>query len=546
MPILIKLLVALLALNSALTFQNRWPTVGVRWTPELSIDLAVLLLVLALAAARWSLAGRALRNALIGVYLALILGRYVDVTVPALMGRSINLYWDSQHVPRVAALFADSVARWQLLLGVLALLAFLAALIALLRWALGTILAALARPAVRRWLGALSLALLALYGAGRLSPRLPTEHWFALPVAGMFAEQIRLVLAATVFRDRNWLAARPPLPESDLMRLERGDLFVLFFESYGALVFDDPRFAAPLAGEYAELERSLAAAGWRSASARVESSTFGGVSWLAHSSLLSGLRIADQGDYQDLLASDRATLAGRFAAAGYRTVAVMPGLKYPWPEGDFYRFDRIYNTERLDYRGPTYGWMAIPDQYSLYRVHQIETAPAGRPPLFVFFPTINSHAPFAPLPPYQPDWTRFDAGTVAPAATETVELDRRLDGEALAAAYIQSVRYNLAVLGGYLRQYAPPNALLLVVGDHQPPAVVGGRDISWQVPVHLFSRNAGLVGAFVATGFKPGMTPGATALGGIETLGPLLLRTLDGGQPAQAALPLAIGEHRSR
>lgn len=546
MPILIKLLVALLALNSALTFQNRWPTVGVRWTPELSIDLAVLLLVLALAAARWSLAGRALRNALIGVYLALILGRYVDVTVPALMGRSINLYWDSQHVPRVAALFADSVARWQLLLGVLALLAFLAALIALLRWALGAILAALARPAGRRWLGALSLTLLALYGAGRLSPRLPTEHWFALPVAGMFAEQIRLVLAATVFRDRNWLAGRPPLPESDLMRLERGDLFVLFFESYGALVFDDPRFAAPLAGEFAELERSLAAAGWRSASARVESSTFGGVSWLAHSSLLSGLRIADQGDYQDLLASDRATLAGRFAAAGYRSVAVMPGLKYPWPEGDFYRFDRIYNTERLDYRGPTYGWMAIPDQYSLYRVHQIETAPAGRPPLFVFFPTINSHAPFAPLPPYRPDWTRFDASAAAPAATETVELDRRLDGEALAAAYIQSVRYNLAVLGGYLRQYAPPDALLLVLGDHQPPAVVGGRDISWQVPVHLFSRNAGLVGAFVATGFKPGMTPGATALGGIETLGPLLLRTLDGGQPAQAALPLAIGEHRSR
>ncbi len=546
MPILIKLLVALLALNSALTFQNRWPTVGVRWTPELSIDLAVLLLVLALAAARWSLAGRALRNALIGVYLALILGRYVDVTVPALMGRSINLYWDSQHVPRVAALFADSVARWQLLLGVLALLAFLAALIALLRWALGAILAALARPAGRRWLGALSLTLLALYGAGRLSPRLPTEHWFALPVAGMFAEQIRLVLAATVFRDRNWLAGRPPLPESDLMRLERGDLFVLFFESYGALVFDDPRFAAPLAGEFAELERSLVAAGWRSASARVESSTFGGVSWLAHSSLLSGLRIADQGDYQDLLASDRATLAGRFAAAGYRSVAVMPGLKYPWPEGDFYRFDRIYNTERLDYRGPTYGWMAIPDQYSLYRVHQIETAPAGRPPLFVFFPTINSHAPFAPLPPYRPDWTRFDASAAAPAATETVELDRRLDGEALAAAYIQSVRYNLAVLGGYLRQYAPPNALLLVLGDHQPPAVVGGRDISWQVPVHLFSRNAGLVGAFVATGFKPGMTPGATALGGIETLGPLLLRTLDGGQPAQAASPLAIGEHRSR
>jgi hypothetical protein len=401
-------------------------------------------------------------------------------------------------------------------------------------------LAALARPAGRRWLGALALALLALYGAGRLSPRLPTEHWFALPVAGMFAEQMRLMLAATAFRDRNWLAARPPLPESDLKRLERGDLFVLFFESYGALVFDDPRFAAPLADGFAELERSLAVAGWRSVSARVESSTFGGVSWLAHSSLLSGVRIADQGDYQGLLASDRATLVARFAAAGYRAVAIMPGLKYPWPEGDFYRFDRIYNTERLGYRGPTYGWMAIPDQYSLYRVHRIEATPAGRPPLFVFFPTINSHAPFAPLPPYLADWTRFDAAAAAaPPATDTMELEHRLDGEALAAAYIESVRYNLAVLGGYMRRHAPPNALLLVLGDHQPPAVVGGRDISWQVPVHLFSRDPRLVDAFVTAGFKPGMTPGAAALGGIETLGPLLLRTLHGGRPMRAAAPLA-------
>lgn len=538
---LFALALALFVLNSALTFQNRWPTVGVRWTPEFSIELAVLLLVLALVAAWRGVPNRAAQRVLIGGYLVLILGRYLDVTVPALMGRSINLYWDSQHIPRVAAMFADSVAGWQLMLAILAVLTVLVALVALLCWAFGAVVAALARPVGRRWLGALSLTLLALYGAGRLSARLPTEHWFALPVSGMLAEQFRLMLAATVFRDRGWLVARPPLPTSDLKRLERGDLFVIFFESYGALVFDDPRFAAPLAGEFAALERSLEAAGWRSASARVESSTFGGISWLAHSSLLSGLRIADQGDYQDLLASDRATLAGRFAAAGYRTLAVMPGLKYPWPEGEFYRFDRIYNTERLNYTGPAYGWMVIPDQYSLYRVHRIEATPIERPPLFIFFPTINSHAPFAPLPPYQPDWTQLDAVAAAPAATEAMELNRRLDGEELAAAYIQSVRYNLAVLGGYLCQYAPPNALLLVLGDHQPPAVVGGRDISWQVPVHVFSRDQNLRDAFVAAGFKPGMTPNVTVLGGIETLGPLLLRMLDSRQPTWSKPPLTVG-----
>jgi hypothetical protein len=322
--------------------------------------------------------------------------------------------------------------------------------------------------------------------------------------------------------------------------LQGGDLLVMFFESYGALVFDDPRFARLLTGDFAALEQALEQAGWRTVSARVESSTFGGQSWLAHSSLLSGLRIADEGDYRELLATDRATLAQSFAAAGYRTVAVMPGLRYPWPEGQFYRFDEIYNAERLNYHGPAYGWWAIPDQYSLHRIHQLELEPAtGRTPRFIFFPTINSHAPFAPLPPYQPDWSVFDATAsqaAASGATGSVELNERLDGAALAAAYIESVRYNLAVVGGYLARYAPPNALFIVVGDHQPPAIVGGRDLSWQTPAHLFSRDPALLERFVSRGFRPGMRPGPDVLGGIEEVGPLLLEVLNGANLDSAAL----------
>jgi len=523
-----QLLMALLVLDSALVFQNRWPTPSVRWVGEFSIELVALLLLLVVVVHWRGLPGRAMRRWLVGGYLVLILGRYLDVTAPTLMGRTINLYWDSQHVPQVAAMLVDSVPGGQLGLMAVALLAFLAVLIAVLCWAFDAILAELARPAGRRWLGALAFVLLALYGAGRLSPRLSTERWFALPVSGMFVEQMRLLLAATVWRDRHWVAAQPPLPDSDLKRLKRADVFVLFFESYGALVFDDPRFAAPLAERFTTLAQAVETAGWRSASARVESSTFGGLSWLAHSSLLSGLRIADQTDYQDLLTSDRATLASRFAAAGYRTLAIMPGLKYPWPEGAFYGFDQIYNAERLHYTGPAYGWWAIPDQYSLYRVHQLEVSAVARPPLFVLFPTINSHAPFAPLPPYYASWAQLDQAA-ASAAVKPAALNQRLNGEALAAAYLQSIGYNLAVLGGYLGQYAPSDALLLVLGDHQPPAVVGGRARSWQVPVHLFSPNAKLIDAFTAVGFKPGMVPGKEALGGIEILAPLLLRMLDSG-----------------
>lgn len=526
-----RLALALLLLNSALTFHNRWPTMDVRWAPGLSLDLVVLLLALAVVwrkpLDRWG------RGLLLSGVTLLTLGRYMDVTAPALMGRSIHLYWDSQYLPQVAAMFVDNVAGWQLVFSGVALLILCGALVTVLRWALFTVMAAMGRPVERRVLGALAVGLLTLYGAGRLSARLPTEHWFALPVAPVFIEQIRLALSATLFRNPGWIIAQSPLPALHWTGETPSDVFVIFFESYGALAFDDHRFAGPLAGEFAALEQSLKQAGWSAVSARVESSTFGGGSWLAHASLLSGLRIADQGDYRDLLVSDRQTVVRRFADAGYRTVAVMPGLRYAWPEGQFYEFTAIYNAERLDYRGPAYGWWVIPDQYSLYRIHHAELNQMPRLPLFVFFPTINSHAPFMPLPPYQPDWRHFAALDGRNTAFQAVEMNERLDGAALAAAYIESIRYNLVVLGGYLRQYAPTSALLLVLGDHQPPAIVGGREIPWQVPVHVFSRDPAVLERWVAVGFRPGIIPGSTVLGGIERIGLLLLELGQHSLPPQ-------------
>ncbi|MDZ7622750.1 MAG: sulfatase-like hydrolase/transferase [Candidatus Competibacteraceae bacterium] len=531
----IKLLFALFLLNSALVFHNRWPTVGVRWVSELSLDLTVLLGVLVLLAA-WRPLGRGARGVALVLYLILMLGRYLDVTAPALLGRPINLYWDSRHLPGVAAMLLDGVSGWQILLGGLGLLALVGVLAAVTRWALGTVMAALARPAGHRQLGALSLVLLALYGVGRLSPRLPTERWFALSVGAMLAGQAHSALAATVLHDPRRFTVESPLPDSDLGRLAGGDLLVIFLESYGALVLDDPYFADPLAADFVALQHKLDTAGWTVVSGRVESSTFGGGSWLAHASLLSGVRIADPGDYRSLLASDRSTLVARFAAAGYRTLALQPGLKHPWPEGWFYGFDHILDARRLNYRGPIYGWWAIPDQYSLYWLHQTAVATVARAPLFVVFPTINSHAPFTPVPPYHPDWSVFDALLEATDASDVVELNRRLHGSELAEAFIRSIRYNLQILGGYLSQHAPENALLLVLGDHQPPAAVGGREISWQVPVHVFSRDSALIEASLLAGFQPGLLPGPAALGGIEDLGPWLLRLLDSQQPPPSAL----------
>ena len=142
-------------------------------------------------------------------------------------------------------------------------------------------------------------------------------------------------------------------------------------------------------------------------SAFVESTTFGGESWLAHISLLSGTEVRDEDTNVRLMAQQRDTMVTAFSRQGYRTVAIMPGLQRAWPEGSFYGFDEIYGAVQLAYKGPPFGWWDITDQFALARMDALEIAPRPRSPVFVFFPTISTHTPFTPTPPYQPDWTRI-------------------------------------------------------------------------------------------------------------------------------------------
>ena len=83
----------------------------------------------------------------------------------------------------------------------------------------------------------------------------------------------------------------------------------------------------------------------------VESTTFGGESWLAHISLLSGTEVRDPEVNRRLMAEHRETLIAPFRRAGYRTFGVFPGLKAAWPEGEFYGFDRIIGAPDLGTRG---------------------------------------------------------------------------------------------------------------------------------------------------------------------------------------------------
>lgn len=140
--------VALVVLNFSLTFGNTWPTPTVTWRNELSVELAILVLVLAVAhrlrsVSSWLLGGLSV------LWAVLVAGHYVEVTAAALFGREINLYWDLRYVPDVFALMARVAPPWLVAsLGLGATLAAVAGYVTL-RWAIGRVSAGMALPRVR-------------------------------------------------------------------------------------------------------------------------------------------------------------------------------------------------------------------------------------------------------------------------------------------------------------------------------------------------------------------------------------------------------------
>jgi phosphoglycerol transferase MdoB-like AlkP superfamily enzyme len=511
---------ALAALNFGLTFDSLWPTLWIRPRWALSAELAATVLLLALAVERFGPPSRRALGWLAAGFVVLVLGRYVEVTARELYGRPINLYYDVPHVPRVLAMFADATPLWLLCAAVVGAALGLVALFALVRWSLTRVSEALAAPRVRRpavVVAGVACAAFAL-GAGGFTP----------PVTASYAHQGALL--ARALNGGGASLGKSPDFGGGLERVRGADVFVIFVESYGATTYDDPAHAARLTAGRKTLASAAAATGRGVVSAFVESPTFGGASWLAHASLLAGVEVRDGDAYNLLTTQPRDSLVRAFAREGYRTLALMPGLRQDWREGAaFYGFDEIYGAGRLDYRGPAFGWWRIPDQYALAKLDRLEVAPAARPPLFVFFPTINSHAPFRPLPPYQPDWERVLTDRPFDAAVEPAPADDAALWKNLGPAYADAIDYAFASVAGYLRERPRADVVLVVLGDHQPPVGVAGERPSWDVPVHVIASRRELIDALLASGFVAGLEPRRPALGRMHELTPVLLGAFGSG-----------------
>jgi phosphoglycerol transferase MdoB-like AlkP superfamily enzyme len=531
---------ALLLLNASLSFHNIWPTPAIGWRGELSIELAVVLLMM-IAARRWfAPPSRTALRWMTAIWVMLVIGHYADVTTPALYGRDINLYWDLRYMPDVAAMVVRAAPLRLIVLATMAVVLIIALLYLTFRWSLGRVGESLADSRARRWIGIVAASVLVVFAGQQLIARFSSAVYtfepaiaFATPVTQTYARQARLVIDAR--SGAKSLAASPPM-DGDLALVQGADVFLVFIESYGATSYERQDIASPLGASRALLDAAIRDTNRGVVSAYVESPTFGGSSWLAHLSLMSGVEVRDAASNASLMTQKRETMVTAFARHGYRTVALMPGLRQRWPEGAFYGFDDVYGAARLDYRGPEFGWFAVPDQFSLARFETLERSQPSQSPLFLFFPTISTHFPFSPTPPYQSDWARMLTNRPYDGRAIVDAYAHEPDWISFGPGYVNAIAYTYATLGGYLRATADRDRILILLGDHQPAAAVSGEGAPWDVPVHVIVRTgvapdrSRILDRLVARGFRRGLTPQRPSLGHMHSLLPVLLDAFSGAK----------------
>jgi hypothetical protein len=497
---------AFFVLNTLLTFENRWPGLGVAYQARLSFELCLALALLAAWVAWRGVPTARATTALALGFVALVAVRYLDVTAPALMGRPVNLYWDGRHAFELVRVAGQSWSWWVVAGAGAAMLLGAAGLLWVARRAIATLAQALAAlPALRRGSG-LAAGALTLCFAAYVPDVRDTRWFFSLPLTPTLLHQATLLSQAAWPGQADAVLGPGPAFDTDLQALHTpqgpADVVLLFAESYGAVALDDPALSAALAPARARLQAAIHAGGRQVVSARVHAATFGGASWLSHASLLSGIATTDPARHDLLLASDRPTLVRHFAHHGYRTVGWMPGIKRPWPEGAFYGFERLADDPRLGYSGPDVGYWRIPDHAAMDLLQAQELGSGPRRPVFAVFPTVSTHAPFQPLP--------------------------ALPGEPAGSGYTDGLRYQFHWLAQHLAATDAGRQVLIVVGDHQPPGGLAGRDASWDVPVHVIASDPALIRRFQGLGFTDGLQPQGPALGAMHELTRALLLAFDG------------------
>src|SRR4051812_6120827 len=353
--------------------------------------------------------------------------------------------------------------------------------------------------------------------------------WVALRVAGapvattgasaLAVREVRSVhsglnapktLARQIARDRF-----SATPGNRLLTGLRGkDVLLLFVESYGQVAVQGSSFSPGVDRVLAQGNAQLKADGFSARSGWLTSPTFGGISWLAHSTFHTGVRIDTQRHYDQLIKTNRFTLSQAFERAGWRGVDVVPSNNRDWKPGTtFYHWDKIYDSRNLGYKGPRFGYPTMPDQYTYLALQRREFAKPHKQPVFAEVDTLSSHFPWTKIPRFIP-WSKVGDGSVfkdIPPAQSASQGALLRNGDKARRAFGKSIEYSLRTIYSYLQGYADRNTVLIMLGDHQPHTVISGQGATHDVPISIIARDPKVTQQIAGWNWTDGVRPSPKA-----------------------------------
>lgn len=533
----LSLVLAFLLVNGIL-LAPQWAAPGFVPFHWVAGEAVVLTLVFAALPRRpWSVAS-ALLAAVVVVVMGLVgLG---DASARMSLSRPLNIFLDIRLLSAVSNLMTGTlgpvtatVARALAIVVPLAVVAVLGHLLAPPRHL---------RPVLSsyRSVGATLLVVFGLIAGTRV-----TEGWghaVGFPGTRIATEQARFV--TELLEEREAFEAELAERRGDfsdtpglLGRLGGRDVLLAFVESYGMTALEDPRYAPTIRPRLEEMGARMEAADLHLATGRLVAPSQGGQSWLGHGSMLSGLWLQNQMRYDLLLASERPTLIDDFRAAGYRTAAVMPAITIAWPEGARFGYDEIYGFRDMGYAGPPLNWVTMPDQYTWsFLEHSVRSAETEGRPLFAEIGLISSHAPWTPILPVLDAWDTIGDGSVFEEWRDAGERPEELwrDTDRVREHYALSLDYAVHAATAYAERFLGPDALLILLGDHQPAPLITGEDAPRTVPVHVITGARELIDPFLDWGFTLGPFPGTEAEPkGMDRFRSWFIRAFSEGHPAR-------------
>ena len=452
--------------------------------------------------------------AVCGVLLAILtLAKALNAAVGAGLGRPFDPVSDIGQLGAGAGVVADALNVQPVAVIVVAAILVVVCIAGLVGAVLAVAGAVRTRPrgALRVVAGLTAVwAALALVGAalvpGRPLASTSEAAFAASEVSGTVASAAAVRSFGAALQAPDPFAARSSALRSG--PLQGKDVLVVFVESYGRVAVQGASFSPGVDAALAADTRALRAAGFSARTGTLVSPTFGGISWLAHSTLQSGVWVPNQTSYNRLLGTKRLTLSRAFHDAGWRTVSDVPSDKHPWAAGQrFYGYDRMYDATNVGYAGPSFSYATMPDQYTLAHFAQAELTP-HHAPVMAEIDLVSSHTPWTPLPHLVDPATVGDGSVYDGMPGEGIPPAIAWQNPAtVRSLYGESIQYSLAALTAFITASHDPNLVVVMLGDHQPAEIVSGAHADHDVPVSLITADPGVLRATAGWGWVPGLRP---------------------------------------